>query len=76
MIDELEEMFYAKLNSIADQLSSRDILIVLGDFSAATRVMRAGYDLSFGPHGSGTSNVNSSLPLDSAKSRRLRIWGS
>ena len=73
---EEKEMFYAKLDSILDQCPPRDTLIVLGDFNAATGTERAGYELCVGPHGSGTRNTNSSLLLNFARSRRLRIAGS
>ena len=73
---EEKEMFYAKLDSVVDQCPSRDTLVVLGDFNAVTGTERAGYELCVGPHGSGTRNANSSLLLDFAKSRRLRIGGS
>lgn len=73
---EEKEMFYAKLDSVVEQCPSRDTLLVLGDFNAVTGTERAGYELCVGPHGSGTRNVNSSLFLNFAKSRRLRIGGS
>ena len=73
---EEKEMFYAKLDSVVDQCPSRDTLIVLGDFNAVTGTERAGYEICVGPHGSGTRNVNSSLLLNFARSRRLRIGGS
>ncbi|KAG0723422.1 Transposon TX1 uncharacterized protein [Chionoecetes opilio] len=71
-----EEMFYAKLDSVLDQCPPRDTLIVLGDFNATTGTGRDGYELCVGPHGSGTRNTNSSLLLNFARSRRLRIAGS
>ena len=71
-----EMMFFAKPNSILDQYSCWDTLIVLGDFNAATGTERAGYKLCVGPHVSGTRNTNSSLLLNFAKPRRLRIAGS
>ncbi|MCP3680346.1 MAG: endonuclease/exonuclease/phosphatase family protein [Gammaproteobacteria bacterium] len=73
---EEKEMFYAKLESVLDQCPRRDTLIVLGDFNAVTGTERAGYELCVGPHGSGTRNTNSSLLLNFARSRRLRIAGS
>ena len=73
---EEKEMFYAKLDSVLDQCPPRDTLIVLGDFNAVTGTERAGYELCVGPHGSGTRNTNSSLLLNFARSRRLRIAGS
>ena len=73
---EEKEMFYAKLDSIVDQCPSRDTLLVLGDFNAVSGTLRDGYEVCLGPHGSGTRNVNSSLFLDFARSRRLRIAGS
>ncbi|KAG0724748.1 LINE-1 retrotransposable element ORF2 protein [Chionoecetes opilio] len=73
---EAKEMFYAKLDSVLDQCPSRDTLIVLGDFNATTGTVRDGYELCVGPHGSGTRNTNSSLLLNFARSRRLRIAGS
>ncbi|KAG0712588.1 Craniofacial development protein 2 [Chionoecetes opilio] len=73
---EEKEMFYAKLDSVLDQCPPRDTLIVLGDFNAPTGTVRDGYELCVGPHGSGTRNTNSSLLLNFARSRRLRIAGS
>ena len=49
-----EEMFYAKLDSVVDQCSCREALIVLGDFNAVAGTERAGYEICGGPHGSGT----------------------
>ena len=71
-----KELFYAKLDSILDQCHPRDTLVVLGDFNAATGTDRDGYEICVGPHGSGTRNTNSSLLLNFARSRRLRIAGS
>ena len=77
MCETLEkETFYAKLESIIDQCPRRDVLVVLGDFNAVTGTERAGYEICVGPHGSGTRNNNSSLFLDLARSRRLRVAGS
>ncbi|KAG0725429.1 Craniofacial development protein 2 [Chionoecetes opilio] len=73
---EEKEMFYAKLDSVLDQCPPRDTLVVLGDFNATTGTVRDGYELCVGPHGSGTRNTNSSLLLNFARSRRLRIAGS
>ena len=73
---EEKEMFYAKLDSVLDQCPRRDTLIVLGDFNATTGTERVGYEICVGPHGSGTRNTNSSLLLNFARSRRLRIAGS
>ncbi|KAG0730190.1 Craniofacial development protein 2 [Chionoecetes opilio] len=73
---EEKEMFYAKLDSVLDQCPPRDTLIVLGDFNATTGTVRDGYELCGGPHGSGTRNTNSSLLLNFARFRRLRIAGS
>ena len=64
-----KEMFYDKLDSILDQCPHRDTLIVLRNFNAVTDTERSGYELCVGPHGSGTKNTNSSLFLNSAKSR-------
>ena len=73
---EEKEMFYAKLELVLDQCPRRDTLIVLGDFNAVTGSERDGYEICVGPHGSGTRNTNSSLLLNFARSRRLRIAGS
>ena len=67
---------YAKLDSVLEQSPRQDTLIVLGDFNAVTGTERDGYELCVGPHGSGNTNINSSLLLNFAKSRRLRIAGS
>ena len=55
-------MFYTKLDSVLDQCPRRDTLIVLGDFNVVTGTERAGYKLCVGPHGSGTTNINSCSP--------------
>ena len=73
---EEKEVFYAKLESILDQCPRRDVLVVLGDFNAVTGTDRAGYEKCIGPHGSGTRNTNSSLFLNLARSRKLRVAGS
>ena len=71
-----EEMFYAKLDSVLDRCLCRSTVIVLGNFNVATDTKRAGYDLCVGLHKSGTRNINSSLILNFAKSRRLRTANS
>ena len=71
-----KEIFYAKFDSVLDPCPHQDKIIVLGDFNAATGTERAGYELCVGSHGSGIRNTNSSLLLNFAKSRRLRIAGS
>ena len=69
-VDE-KEMFYAKLDSVLDQCPCQDTLIVLGDFNAVTGTEKAGYELCFGSHGSGT-NTNSSPLLNFETLRKLR----
>lgn len=59
-------MFYAKLYSVIDRFPSRDTLIVLGDFNTVCGTGRAAYELFVG-------NVSSSLFLNYAKFRRLRV---
>ena len=61
-----KEMFYAKLDYVLDQYPHLDTLIVLGDLNAVTGTERAGYEICFGPHGSGTRNDNSSFLLNFA----------
>ncbi|KAG0728627.1 Craniofacial development protein 2 [Chionoecetes opilio] len=70
---EEKEMFYAELCSVLDKCPPRDTLIVLGDFNGTTGTVRDGYELCVGPHGSGTMNINSSLLLNFARSKRLII---
>ena len=60
---EEKEMFYAKLDSVLDQCSHRDALIVLGDLNAVTGTERAGCEICVCPHGSGSRNDNSSFLL-------------
>ena len=73
---DVKEAFYAKLNSTVEQCPRSDTLLVLGDFNAVTGNCRDGYEPCLGPFGSGIRNVNSSMFLDFAKSRKLRIAGS
>ena len=76
-----KEAFYAELNSVLDAAPGRDTKIVLGDFNAVTGTSRDGYEACVGPHGSGTfpngeRDTSSSMLLDFAASRGLRIGGS
>ena len=76
-----KEAFYAELNSVLDAAPKRDTKIVLGDFNAVTGTSRDGYEACIGPHGSGTfpngeRDDNSSMLLDFAVSRGLRVGGS
>ncbi|XP_076053686.1 uncharacterized protein LOC143032686 [Oratosquilla oratoria] len=69
---EEKEMF----ESIVDQYPPDDTLIVLGDFNAVPSTDKDGYEVCIGFYISGTRMINSSLLLNFAKSRRLRIAGS
>ena len=60
---EEKEMFCAKLDYVLDQCPCRDALIVPGDFNAVTGTKKAGYEICVSPHGSGTTNNNSSFLL-------------
>ena len=76
-----KEAFYAELNSVLDAAPGRDTKIVLGDFNAVTGTSRDGYEKCVGPHGSGTfpsgeRDPSSSMLVDLAASRGLRIAGS
>ena len=72
----VKEAFYAQLQMVVDSCPKGDTLIVLGDFNATTGTDRDGYQSCVGPHGSGSRDESSSMLLDFAKSRRLRIAGS
>jgi len=77
----VKEAFYAELNSVLDAAPRRDTKIVLGDFNAVTGTSRDGYEACVRPHGSGTfpsgeRDTSSSMLLDFAVSRGLRIGGS
>ena len=69
-----KEMFYAKLESVLHQCSCRDTLIVLGDFNASTEELATNYVLV--PMALWCQNTNSSLLLNFAKFRKLRITSS
>ena len=68
--------FCAALESVVDQCSRRDTLLVLGDFNASFGIDRDGYETCVGPYGSGTVNLNSTKFFDFAKSLGLRVAGS
>ena len=51
-------------------------LLVLVNFNASTGTDRDGYEISVGPHGSGTVNQNSTKFLDFARSHGLMVAGS
>ena len=69
-------MFYAKSYSVLDQWLCWETFIVLGSLNAASSTKRGGYELCVGSHGFGTRNTNSSLLLNFAQFRKLRIAGS
>ena len=71
-----KEAFYAELNSVVDAVPKGDTLIVLGDFNATTGSSRDNYETCIGPHGSGKRSESSTMLLDFAKGRGLRIAGS
>ena len=72
----MKKAFYALVQMVVDSCSKGDILIVLDDFNATTGTDRDGYESCAGPHGSGSRDEKSSMPLDFAKCRRLRMSGS
>ena len=70
---EEKELFYAKLDSVLDQSSCQNALIV---FNAVSGTERAGYELCLGAHSSVTRNDIISFLLNLARSKRLIIAGS
>ena len=54
----MKDPFYATFESVVDQCSRQDTLLVMGDFIASTGTDRDGYETCVGPHGSGTVNQN------------------
>ena len=71
-----KEAFYTKLDSVVGTVPGSDTLIVLGDFNATTGSVRNGYEACVGPHGSGRRDESSSMLLDFAQGRSLKIAGS
>ena len=72
----MKEAFYAQLQMVVDSCFNGVTSIVLGDFKTTTGTDRDGYESWVGPHDSGSRNGRSSMLLDFAKIRRLRIAGS
>ena len=70
----VKDAFYATLESVVDQCSRRDTLLVLGDFNASTGTDRDGCETCVGPHGSETVNHNSTKFLDFARSHGQGGW--
>ena len=54
----VKDAFYATLEAVVDQCPWRNIVLVLGDFTALTGTDRDGYETCVGPHDSGTVNQN------------------
>ena len=71
----VKEAFYAQLQMVVDSCLKKNTLIVLGDFNATTGTESDGYQSCVGSHGSGLRDERSSMLLDFAKRRRLRIAG-
>ena len=71
-----QEAFYAKLQVVVESSPKGDTLIVLSAFIATTGTDGDRYESGVRAHGSGTSDGSSSMLLDFAKSRELRIAGS
>ena len=72
----MKDVFCAALESVVDQCSRRDTLLVLGDFNASTGTDSDGHETCVSPHGSGTMNQNRAKFLDFARSHGLRVAGS
>ncbi|XP_069992334.1 uncharacterized protein [Penaeus vannamei] len=65
----MKELFYAKLAYVSDRCPQCDIRIILGDLNVVSGCDQAGYEMSVGPHGSGTDtgSENSLLFQDLTK---------
>ena len=72
----VKDAFYAALESVVDQCSRQDTLLVLGDFNASTGTDRDGYETCVNPHGSGTLNQNSTKFFGFARIHGLSVAGS
>ena len=71
----VKKEFYAQVQVVVDSGPNGDNLIVLDDFNATIGTDRDGYQSCVGPQGSGSRDESSSMLLDFAKIRRLRIAG-
>ena len=74
--ESVKEPFYAQLQMAVNSCPKGDTLVVLGDFNATSSTDRDGHQPCVGPHGSGSRDESSSMLLDFAESRRLKIAGS
>ena len=72
----VKDAFYAKLESVVDQLPRRDTLLILWNFNALTGTDKDDYETCVGPHESATVKQNSTKFLDFARSHGLRVAGS
>ena len=73
---ETKDTFYQQLDDLLLGISSRDLLVCLGDFKAVSGTLRMPLDITLGPHGSGTSNDNTDRLLTFCRKHKLRVGGS
>ena len=74
--EEKKDNFYQQLQAVLDRRGSKDITILMGDFSAKTGMDNTGYEDIMGTHGLGQMNENGERFADLCALNQLMVGGS
>lgn len=74
--DEAKERFYDSLNHLLNDIGTRDLIILMGDFNAKIGAQNEGYESVMGKHGVGTMNENGEMFAETCVNNNLVIGGS
>ena len=74
--DEKKDEFYLQLQAIVEKASTKDMIMMMGDFNAKIGSDNTGYEDTMGTHGLGVMNDNGERFADLCASNQLVIGGS
>ena len=74
--DEKKDEFYLQLQAIVEKASTKDMVMMMGDFNAKIGSDNNGYEDTMGTHGLGVMNDNGGLFADLCANNQLVIGGS
>ena len=74
--DEKKDEFYLQLQAIVEKASTKDMVMMMGDFNAKIGSDNTGYEDTMGTHGLGVMNDNGERFADLCANNQLVIGGS
>ena len=74
--EEKKDGFYQQLQAVLDRRGTKDIAILMGDFSAKYGMDNTGYEDIMGTHGLGQMNENGERFVDLCALNQMVIGGS